>query len=100
MIASPKTFALTLFTAAGLLMGAATAWVAHAKPEAPMRTVQLERVVITAKRVAVEVPAAHAAKEAPTDAVAHLPRVVIESRRSPDSVQMAAARSCEGAEFC
>lgn len=98
MIASPKNLFVTVFTAVGLIAGAATAWVVQAKPEASMRVVKLERVVIEGKR---PVAPAIVAQQQPTE---KLPRVVIEARRAPVAadtpVLMAKAKVCNAPVQC
>nr|WP_295077045.1 hypothetical protein [uncultured Roseateles sp.] len=98
MIASPKNLFVTVFTAVGLIAGAATAWVVQAKPEASMRVVKLERVVIEGKR---PVAPATVAQQLPVE---KLPRVVIEARRTPaaadTSVLMAKAKVCNAPVQC
>ncbi|MEL4177433.1 hypothetical protein [Roseateles sp. PN1] len=98
MIASPKNLFVTVFTAVGLIAGAATAWVVQAKPEASMRVVKLERVVIEGKR---PVAPAIVAQQQPVE---KLPRVVIEARRTPaaadTTVLVAKAKVCNNPVQC
>ncbi|ALT78680.1 hypothetical protein [Paucibacter sp. KCTC 42545] len=98
MIASPKNLFVTVFTAVGLIAGAATAWVVQAKPEASMRVVKLERVVIEGKR---PVTPAAVAQQQPIE---KLPRVVIEARRTPaaadSTVLVAKAKVCNNPVQC
>jgi len=98
MIASPKNLFVTVFTAVGLIAGAATAWVVQAKPEASMRVVKLERVVIEGKR---PVAPAAVAQQQPVE---KLPRVVIEARRTPaaadTTVLVAKAKVCNNPVQC
>lgn len=98
MIASPKNLFVTVFTAVGLIAGAATAWVVQAKPEASMRVVKLERVVIEGKR---PVAPATVAQQQPIE---KLPRVVIEARRTPaaadTTVLVAKAKVCNNPVQC
>jgi len=101
MIASPKNLFVTVFTAVGLIAGAATAWVVQAKPEASMRVVKLERVVIEGKRPVSPAAPAAVAQQLPVE---KLPRVVIEARRTPAAadtpVLVAKAKVCNAPVQC